>query len=51
MDMLARQVAKGDVTLLEEQKGSTIDRAWENVLNALRSFAVPEEPAPGTTAR
>jgi hypothetical protein len=48
MDMLARQVAKGDVTLLEEQKGSVIDRAWENVLNALRSFAVPEEPAPGT---
>jgi len=22
-----------------------IDRAWENVLNALRSFAVPEEGA------
>jgi hypothetical protein len=50
MDMLARQVAKGEITQVEEQKGSTIDRAWENVLNALRSFAVPEEPAPGTTA-
>jgi hypothetical protein len=47
---LIRQVAKGEVTIVEEQKGSLIDRAWENVLNALRSFAVPEEPTPGTTA-
>ena len=43
MDALARQVARGQVSVLEENKGSTIDRAWENVLNALRSFAVPEE--------
>jgi hypothetical protein len=50
MEMLARQVAKGDVAVLDEQKGSVIDRAWENVLNALRSFAVPEEPASGTTS-
>jgi len=49
MDALARQVAKGLVVPLEEQKGSIIDRAWENVLNALRSFAVPEgEAAPDT---
>jgi hypothetical protein len=47
MDALARQVAKGQVTLVDEQKGSVIDRAWENVLNALRSFAVPEGEAPG----
>jgi len=45
MDGLARQVAKGHAVVVEEQKGSTIDRAWENVLNALRSFAVPEEGA------
>jgi hypothetical protein len=47
MDALARQVARGQVSVIEEHKGSTIDRAWENVLNALRSFAVPEEQAPG----
>jgi hypothetical protein len=46
MDALARQVAKGQVVPLEEQKGTIIDRAWENVLNALRSFAVPEGEAP-----
>jgi hypothetical protein len=51
MDMLARQVAKGEVSVLDEQKGSMIDRAWENVLNALRSFAVPEEAAPGAPAQ
>jgi len=45
MDALAREVAKGHATIIEEQKGSTIDRAWENVLNALRSFAVPQEGA------
>jgi hypothetical protein len=45
MDELARQVVKGHAMVVEEQKGSTIDRAWENVLNALRSFAVPQEGA------
>ena len=45
MDELARQVAKGHAKVVEEQKGSAIDRAWENVLNALRSFAVPQEGA------
>jgi hypothetical protein len=45
MDELARQVAKGHAKPLEEQKGTAIDRAWENVLSALRSFAVPEEGA------
>ncbi|MEO8159888.1 MAG: DUF1631 family protein [Arenimonas sp.] len=44
MDSLARLMAKGLATPVEEQKGTVIDRAWENVLNALRSFAVPEEP-------
>jgi hypothetical protein len=45
MDALARQVVKGHAVVIEEQKGSTIDRAWENVLNALRSFAVPQAGA------
>jgi hypothetical protein len=42
LDSLARLLAKGQVAIVEEDKTSAIDRAWENVLNALRSFAVPE---------
>jgi hypothetical protein len=41
LDSLARLLAKGQVAILEDDKTSVIDRAWENVLNALRSFAVP----------
>ena len=44
LDSLARLMAKGQVAILEEEKSSAIDRAWENVLNALRSFAVPDGP-------
>jgi hypothetical protein len=45
MDSLARLVAKGQATVAEELKGTVIDRAWEDVLTALRSFAVPQEGA------
>lgn len=41
LDSLARLLAKGQVAIIEEDKVNVIDRAWENVLNALRSFAVP----------
>ena len=41
LEALARMLAKGQVTIVEEDKAKIIDRAWENVLNALRSFAVP----------
>jgi hypothetical protein len=44
LDSLARLMAKGQVAIVEEEKASAIDRAWENVLNALRSFAVPGDP-------
>ena len=44
LDSLARLMAKGQVAIVEEEKTSAIDRAWENVLNALRSFAVPGDP-------
>jgi hypothetical protein len=43
MDLVARLLARGQAKIIEEQKGSAIDRAWENVLGALRSFVVPEE--------
>lgn len=39
LDGLARQLAQGQLRILDEEKGSLIDRAWNSVLNALRSFA------------
>lgn len=39
LDSLARQLAQGQLRILDEEKGSLIDRAWNSVLNALRSFA------------
>jgi uncharacterized protein (UPF0147 family) len=44
LEGLARMLAKGQASIVEEDKGQIIDRAWEKVLDALRSFAVP---APG----
>jgi len=44
LESLARMLAKGQVFMIEEEKGTIIDRAWENVLTALRSFAVPDKP-------
>ncbi len=41
LDSLARMLAKGQVGIVEEEKATAIDRAWEQTLNALRSFAVP----------
>lgn len=38
---LARLVAKGQVRIIEEEKGTVIDRCWEGVMAALRTFAVP----------
>ena len=43
LEALARMLAKGQVTIVEEDKAKIIDRAWDNVLNALRSFAVPAD--------
>lgn len=45
LESLARLLAKGQVAVLEEDKTSMIDHAWENVLNSLRSFAVPAADA------
>jgi hypothetical protein len=48
LEGLARLMAKGQVRVIEEEKGSPLDRAWDNVLNALRSFAVPASDAGST---
>lgn len=47
LEGLARMLAKGQASIVEEDKGQIIDRAWEKVLDALRSFAVPAPDATG----
>ncbi len=44
---LARLMAKGQVGIVEDEKGNVLDRAWENVVAALRSFAIPDQPEGG----
>jgi len=39
LEGLAIDLASGKVTLIVTEKGSLIDRAWNGVLNALRTFA------------
>ena len=39
LDSLARLMAQGQARIVEEEKGSLIDRAWSSVMSALRSFA------------
>ena len=39
LEGLAKAIAQGQVKVVEEEKGTLIDRAWSTVMNALRSFA------------
>ncbi|KAA2285329.1 DUF1631 domain-containing protein [Arenimonas fontis] len=39
LEGLAKAMVKGEVRVVEEEKGTLIDRAWNAVMNALRSFA------------
>lgn len=39
LEGLARAMAQGQVRIVEEEKGTLIDRAWGAVMGALRSFA------------
>lgn len=39
LEGLAKAMVQGQVTVVEEEKGTLIDRAWNTVMNALRSFA------------
>ena len=45
LDSLARLMVRGEVRRVEEEKESMIDRAWNSVMTALRSFA-GQGPAP-----
>ncbi len=39
LDGLARSMIQGQVRVVEDEKGTLIDRAWNTVMSALRSFA------------
>jgi hypothetical protein len=39
LEGLAKAMVQGSVKVVEEEKGTLIDRAWNTVMNALRSFA------------
>jgi hypothetical protein len=39
LDGLARLMVRGEARRVEEEKGSMIDRAWNSVMTALKSFA------------
>jgi len=45
LEGLAKAMAQGQVKVVEEEKGTLIDRAWSTVMNALRSFAGGSGPA------
>lgn len=46
LETLARMMVQHELKIVEEQAGGMIDRAWQSVMNALRSFA----GQPGTEA-
>jgi len=39
LEVLAKMLVRGELHIVEEQTGGIIDRAWQSVMNALRSFA------------
>ncbi len=47
LEGLARAMVQGQVHVVEEEKGTLIDRAWNTVMGALRTFA--GSPAPTET--
>lgn len=51
LEGLARAMAQGQVKVVEEEKGTLIDRAWNTVMSALRSFAGQSAPAKEAPAR
>lgn len=51
LEGLAKAMAQGQVKVVEEEKGTLIDRAWGTVMNALRSFAGQAKPGTEAPAR
>ncbi len=49
LEVLAKMLVRGELFIVEEKTGGIIDRAWQSVMNALRSFA-GQSPAEATVA-
>ncbi len=49
LEVLARMLVRGELFIVEEKTGGIIDRAWQSVMSALRSFA-GQSPAEATVA-
>jgi len=47
LEVLAKMLVRGELFIVEEQTGGIIDRAWQSVMSALRSFA-GQSPAEAT---
>lgn len=45
LDWLARALAAGQIRIVQTEKGSLIDRAWNSIVSALKSFAGGKEQA------
>ncbi len=44
LEQLARLMAKNQLSIVENEKGSLLDRAWSNVIAALQSFTPDSRP-------
>ena len=44
LEQLARLMAKNQLTIVENEKGSLLDRAWSNVIAALQAFTPDSRP-------
>ena len=51
LEGLAKAMAQGQVKVVEEEKGTLIDRAWNTVMSALRSFAGQSAPTTEASSR
>lgn len=49
LEVLARMMVRNELCIVEEKSGGLIDRAWQSVMNALRSFA-GQTGSEGTTS-
>lgn len=50
LSWLARELNRGNVTLVEAETGSIVDRAWKAIVSTLRSFSGGNSAAPAPAA-
>ena len=49
LSWLAREINRGNVSLVEPESGSIVDRAWKAIVSTLRSFSGGAATAPAAT--